>query len=303
MDKFCLNYSLLILPLLITLSACTPMEAEKIGGVVGPSFGSTSTAETFLKQEFVSPNRFEISTTSDAVTEMKLYLDMNSTPYAHRMAAPFSAVLDTAGLSDGVHAIRAEISVELFGVLSHVERVLVFSVSNGSDSMTTPQPTIEPSGEWSVVFQPPALSQPRIIRIPADVPLSDLSAYNGHCAGKIYQVDLANNEDAIITQSGTAPLDKPVWINGGRNVRVIGLEMALQVQPGCDNGGYLKVPGGIALRVEQAGTTFIEGLKMDLNGHSTDCIVARNAGLREAQALANRNVYVQKSASRGARPG
>jgi hypothetical protein len=70
--------------------------------------------------------------------------------------------------------------------------------------------------------------------------------------------------------------------------------------------GY--IPGVIALKMSQVGTTFVEGAYIDLRRRSGDCMVARNwigggealsKGYSEAAARGARDVIVQNSVCRG----
>jgi hypothetical protein len=153
---------------------------------------------------------------------------------------------------------------------------------------------------WNVTYEPPTLSSPLQYKVPGNIPLVNWPAYNGACAGQIYLIEIPADRDAVVTMGTSTSLDKPIWIVGGRNVRVVGLDISLKPQSGC-NGAILAAPGGMALRIEQAATSFVEGLKLDLNGHYVDCIVARNYKLTAAQGLAQRNIYIQNSACRGGR--
>ena len=162
-----------------------------------------------------------------------------------------------------------------------------------------------PALAWDVQYFPPVMSSPITVYLPADFPIiPDWPAYSGHCKGSVYRRTFPADQDVIVRFNGTSPLQYPVQIQGGRNIRVVGLDISIVTQPLCADGAaqeVLKVPGGIALDLTQAGTSFVEGLKLDLNGHMADCIVATNYNLTEAQALANRNVVIQNSACRGSR--
>jgi hypothetical protein len=99
-------------------------------------------------------------------------------------------------------------------------------------------------------------------------------------------------------------------VTGGRNVRVSGLQFELVTQPGCGIGElpnnpiaehpnasiHPRVPGAIALRLQQWGTSFVEGLNIDVRGHEADCIVIRNPdALSNAQAQKQRDVVIQNT--------
>ncbi len=110
--------------------------------------------------------------------------------------------------------------------------------------------------------------------------------------------------------TGPVPLEVPLWIVGGRNVRVIGLHMVLKTQPGCEpgrvrqNDGAMNIhpvlPGGMAVRFEQSGVTFFEGGLVDVTGHDADCFVIRNSkGITAALARAQRDVVIQNTSCHG----
>jgi hypothetical protein len=170
-----------------------------------------------------------------------------------------------------------------------------------------PAPT---STSWDVKYAPPSMPSARVIEIPRDLQKVSWPAYSVFCAGSIYQIKLGANEDAIIRFSGTSPLRYPLWIDGGRNVRVIGMQMDLEVQPGCGAGElqniggaasvHPRIPGGIALRLEQWATTFIEGAYIDMRNMESDCIVVRNPdSMSGATARGQRDLIVQNSACHG----
>jgi hypothetical protein len=131
-----------------------------------------------------------------------------------------------------------------------------------------------------------------------------------HCDGWIYKVWIDDDEDAVVHMSGEEPLAYPVHVTGGRNVRIVGLHFDLVTQPGCDIGElpnrpvekhpnaniHPRIPGAISLRVQQSGTTFIEGLYIDVRGHQADCIVGRNPDdMTDAQAQSQRDVIIQNT--------
>jgi hypothetical protein len=166
------------------------------------------------------------------------------------------------------------------------------------------------SAAWDVKYTPPSMSGPREIEIPRDLTPVQWPAYSVLCSGKIYQIKLNDDEDAIIRFKGSAPLRYPLWVDGGRNVRLIGLHMDLEVQPGCGvgelpniGGGpnvHPRVPGGIALRLEQWRTSFVEGAYLDLKGTESDCFVIRNPDSMSASvARSQRDIVIQNSACHG----
>ncbi len=130
------------------------------------------------------------------------------------------------------------------------------------------------------------------------------------CDGRLYRIILDDDEDAVVYMSGDKPLPYPMHVSGGRNVRIVGLHFEIETQPGCGIGElpnkpvsrypnaniHPRFPGAIGIRVQQSGTTFIEGLHIDLKGHEADCIVARNPdSMTDAMARQQRDVIIQNT--------
>jgi hypothetical protein len=173
--------------------------------------------------------------------------------------------------------------------------------------------------QWDVVEKPPTLSNPKLIDA------SELHAIHSAgwkrfftrratdkllCDGRIYKIILDDDVDAIVYMSGDQPLVYPMHVTGGQNVRIVGLQFELETQQGCDVGElpnlpvkkhpnaniHPRIPGAIALRVEQHRTTFMEGLHIDVRGHEADCIVSRNPDdMTDAIAQQQRDVIVQNT--------
>ncbi|MEZ5342377.1 MAG: DUF4214 domain-containing protein [Acidimicrobiales bacterium] len=174
----------------------------------------------------------------------------------------------------------------------------------------SPAPASAATG-WDVTVAPPVMNNPTRIELSASTPTDYMPPWGILCEGQTYDIRLGKDEDAIITMAGDEPLKYPIWIVGGRNVRVVGLEMALDVQPGCGvgqlrNSGstatniHPRLPGAMALRLENYGTSFVEGVDIDLRGHEADCFVVRNpADLTNAQARVSRNVVLQNTSCIG----
>lgn len=153
------------------------------------------------------------------------------------------------------------------------------------------------------------------LTMPADLKLADYPAWSTLCAGKVYLMKFSAQQDVVLRFVGKTPLSYPLIINGGRNVRIIGLDIALKTQPGCGvgqlnngplpNGGtapniHPRVPGAAALNVAQAETTYIEGAHIDVTGHEADCIVVRSPDGHEPRvARDKRHVVLQNSLCEG----
>jgi hypothetical protein len=165
------------------------------------------------------------------------------------------------------------------------------------------------SNDWNVTERPPTLSSPRAVDV-SSLGTVNVTGSGLHCSGKVYRVSLANNQDALINMSGNQPLKYPLHVTGGQNVRIVGLHFELATQPGCGIGQlannpvsehpnsniHPRVPGAIALRLQQSGTSYVEGLHIDVRGHEADCIVSRNPdSMTNAQAQSQRNVIIQNT--------
>ncbi len=164
---------------------------------------------------------------------------------------------------------------------------------------------------WDVRTTPPAMPGATLIAISADSATSAMPAWGILCSGRYHRIQLDDNEDAVITFAGGAPISYPIWIVGGRDVRVVGLEMSLATQPGCGIGElpntgssatniHPRIPGAMALRLENYGTSFVEGADIDLTGHEADCFVVRNPpDLSNSDARDQRHVVLQNTSCRG----
>ena len=165
------------------------------------------------------------------------------------------------------------------------------------------------SSDWNVTEGLPSLSNPTVINL-SSRSTSSYPAVGISCAGQIYSVRLGDNEDAVVHMSGSQPLRYPVHVTGGRNVRIVGLHFDLATQSGCGIGRlpnlpvaqhpnaniHPRIPGGIALRLQQSGTSFVEGLHIDVKGHEADCIVSRNPdSMSDAAAQSRRDVVIQNT--------
>jgi hypothetical protein len=153
-------------------------------------------------------------------------------------------------------------------------------------------------GEWDVTHAPPSLVDPIVVEIPRD--LAEWGPYFVDayaCAGLFYIAEYPPDRDVLIVHTEDAPLAYPLHVNGGRNVRIVGLQ--IELAPGCapsGGGHHPRVAGDRALALGQAGTTFVEGARIDVAGHDADCITANNAtGLGPADALEQRVFVLQNS--------
>ncbi len=160
-----------------------------------------------------------------------------------------------------------------------------------------------PSAVWSNTIKPPNLSNPQIIRISQDtepVFMADHGRYG--CEGFIYQFTVDPKRDVkVVMGEGSGPLKYPVWIRGGRNAHLLGLDLDLAIQNGCGVGEATnkglrgenynpRLPGNIAIRLEQSDTTFVEGVKIEMNGMEADCFVMRHNQSPGSRSSANKDL-------------
>lgn len=160
---------------------------------------------------------------------------------------------------------------------------------------------------WVNTVPEPYLTNPKVIELSDGYPTRLLADYDRvGCEGKYHYINLSSKEDAIIRMKrGSRALKYPVWVTGGRNVHILGIEGRPIVQPGCDVGEghqvrdvqnkniHPRMPGNKFFRLQQSGTTYIEGVDIDLKGLEADCFAIRNAsGMSNADAIANRKVYI-----------
>ena len=186
---------------------------------------------------------------------------------------------------------------------------LVADNGQKSVSQTVSIVVMSAASDWTVSEKPPALKSPLKIDVASVKPVH-MKATSIHCAGLVRKVAVPGGKDAIVYMSGSKPLKYPLRVTGGRNVRVVGLQFELETQPGCGVGElpnaparqfpnaniHPRVPGGIALRLEQSNVSFVEGLHIDVLGHEADCIVIRNPdSMSTAQAHKQRDVVVQNT--------
>ncbi len=184
-----------------------------------------------------------------------------------------------------------------------------------STKVNTPKPSVVTSSptagkgnnNWDNKIQPPKLVNPIEIVLSANSPTTAITDFDRvGCEGLIHQYRLPYDEDVLVTMApGSAALKYPVFIFGGRNLIMRGVEMRTVVQAGCDVGEahqmrdtanlniHPRLPGGKVFRLEQSGTTFIEGVDIDLKGQEADCFVMRNpSSMTVAKALTDRHFTI-----------
>ena len=182
------------------------------------------------------------------------------------------------------------------------------------DIVIAPAPAPAP-GDYKVTFEPPVMNNPEIIDLSEVKPIK-WPAYGLICSGLIINVSLNKDEDYIVMMSGNTPLKYPVRVEGGRNVRMVGLDIRPIVQSGCEIGQlpvnlrpsgqrknanyHPRMPLGMAMQLIQTHTSFVEGVFIDLNGIEADCFVARNyGGLPNSVARKQRDIVIQNTACWG----
>lgn len=150
-----------------------------------------------------------------------------------------------------------------------------------------------PAYPWGNTLSCPALTDPMIIEVSRTT--TRRSIEKAGCTGEYYEVRVPTGVDAIVRMAPGEPfLELPLWVTGGANVRVVGVDIRPSIPAGCDTGeahqlsGYgsvraqdlpnlhPRVAGDAALRMAQEFTSCIEGVNMDLGGAEADCVVIRN---------------------------
>ena len=167
--------------------------------------------------------------------------------------------------------------------------------------------TLLPESEWPMSVASPSLDDPLEIVLTSTTNTSEVDDFDKvGCDGVLYRVQVPSGRDARVTMDPKmGALRYPVWITGGRNVHVLGLEMRPVVQPGCEIGEahqvkdpsqpniHPRLVGNKVLRLQQSGTTFVEGVDIDLDGMEGDCIVLRNPNdMGVEAALEEREVVI-----------
>lgn len=162
------------------------------------------------------------------------------------------------------------------------------------------------SGNWPMSVVAPVLEDPMLLEITAATTLGTLGDFDQvGCEGNVYKVNIPDNRDARLTADPSmGPLQYPIWITGGRNVHVLGIELRPIVQDGCDVGEahqiknnipniHPRLVGAKAFRLQQSGTTFIEGVDIDLAGMEADCFAVRNPDeMSKAAAFKERHIVI-----------
>ncbi len=163
------------------------------------------------------------------------------------------------------------------------------------------------SAQFDVKHIPPTLTNPTKIVLSKGYTTTQTSSSEAYCgSGKIYEIHLQDNEDALITFDGGDALPYPVLVHGGRNVIIRGLEMVMETQPGQESGTrnvggktnpHAIVPTcrGLGLDTKNAKVHWVEGLRLDMKGHDADAIVVN--GRRTETGIAK--VMIQNSLIEG----
>ncbi len=192
------------------------------------------------------------------------------------------------------------------------------STNNSSTSASNNQSNVGTNNanpdNWDNTVTPPTLTNPTRITISNTSATANMPDFDHiGCDGKVFEIKLSPDEDAMIEMApDSGPLIYPVWVTGGRNVHVKGLDIEPIVQAGCgigegnfkDKDGnrinqganiYPRIPGGEAMRLEQKGTTFIEGARIELNQAEADVLVMRSHSNNSTSPLTDRHFVVINS--------
>ncbi len=151
---------------------------------------------------------------------------------------------------------------------------------------------------------PPALNNPLIIEISDSFATKAIPDFDRvGCEGLIHEIRVPSGRDVkVVMADGSGPLRYPLWVTGGNNAHLVGIEMRPVIQAGCDIGEgtqtrssfaniHPRIPGNKAFRLQQSGRTFVEGVDIDLMGAEADCFVSRNATNQTvASARATRHI-------------
>ena len=185
---------------------------------------------------------------------------------------------------------------------------LATAVGEPDSSEAEPVSVADSSGGWDNTSTPPALQDPITIELHTNSPTAHLVDFdNVGCEGKFHKIEIPSGRDALITMAeGSGPLIYPLWISGGRHAHILGLEVRPTVQPGCGVGEahqinssipniHPRMPGSKVFRVSQSGTTFFEGVNIELNGIESDCFVVRNS----SNDFTSRHLYIVNSRCAG----
>ncbi len=179
----------------------------------------------------------------------------------------------------------------------------VFVADGAADIVSTPKVS---SSDWNNTVSPPRLTNPIIIEISDDYATKKVNDFDRvGCEGLIHDIIVPNDRDVkIVMKKGSGPLKYPLWVTGGSNAHIIGIESRPIIQSGCDVGEahqtraskykniHPRLPGGKLFRLQQVNKTFVEGVDIDLQGMEADCFAVRNAGNtkgRENSANAMKN--------------
>ena len=170
--------------------------------------------------------------------------------------------------------------------------IVTLTVDDGNGGVTSDDVTITinvgEANEFDNIIMPPTLVNPTKVVLSKNSATINIAQYGDCGVGKVYSINLANDEDALITFDGNSSLPYPVHIQGGKNVIIRGLDIVLETQPGNEIGSVILssqefnqtnphpvVPacGALRLNVKQQATHWVEGLFLDTKGHDADGII------------------------------
>lgn len=198
-----------------------------------------------------------------------------------------------------------------------VETADPVDVSDSNDSPVLAIPSVPSSAcvnhGFQNTFNPPALQNPITIDLSRNEHLVMIEQWSAiHPRNYAHNVFLSNSQDYIITAS--APLTHPIGLTGGRNVRIVGIEVAPVVRstggPASGLPGTLlqdervnsytrntrpRLPFGSVVRAMDQQSLTIEGSVISVNFNEADTINTLNGYRGNAWNRANKDLYVVNS--------
>lgn len=202
-------------------------------------------------------------------------------------------------------------------------------VTDGVDTVTSDTETFKVPGSgsstgsggsssgtftWGNLQSPPTLSNVRKFYGKSSLGSPSYASGNKfNCAGPYYRISGSASEDALIIMIGET-LTMPLWVDGFRNVILVGGSWQIGVTSGCA-AGELKMwasgrgadydslhphmPTNRLLHFDCTHTAWIEGVNCHAGGNATDIIVSNGSlDVSRAHSMANRKTYLINSRAR-----
>ncbi len=170
---------------------------------------------------------------------------------------------------------------------------------------------VTPSSRTEIAHAPRSLDSPAVYQFNENTKPEDVDATELTCEGQALLIDFANT-NAVVEYEGTSPYPYPVVVRNAKNVRLVGLDIELATQVGCEPGAlpntlndsftvddqfsnlHPRVPLSSAVHVDASGEIFIEGANIDAAGHQADCVSVANSKSSNIERVA-----IQQSLCRG----